>query len=236
MPFVKAGASRIVALGGGGFSDERNSPLDEFVLGLARGERPRICFVPTASGDSESYIVRFYRRFSALPCQPTHLELFRRTVVDLTQFACAQDVLYVGGGNVANMLAIWRVHCFDDALAAAAAHGTLLAGLSAGSLCWFEAGITDSFADPQLSPMQGLGLLAGSHCPHYDGEAARRPAYQRAIAAGMLAGYGVDDGVALHFADGELVEAVSARPQARAYRVERSADAVVETAIVPRVL
>lgn len=224
---------QIFAMGGGGFSDEKSPVLDNYILSLARRATPRICFVPTASGDSESYIVRFYRRFSQADCRPTHLELFRRTVVDLDAFARSQDIVYVGGGNVANMLGVWRLHGFDRALRGAGAEGTVLAGISAGSLCWFEQGITDSFGDPALAPMHGLGFLAGSNCPHYDGEAARRSAFQREIQAGMPSGLAVDDGVGLHFIDGRLHRVVSSRPAARAYRVGLHEGAVREDPIEP---
>src|SRR3954453_23098941 len=129
-------SQQIFAMGGGGFSDEKSPVLDDYILGLARCATPRICFVPTASGDSESYSVKFYRRFSLADCRPTHLELFRRTVSDLDAFARVQDIIFVGGGNVANLLAVWRLHGFDKALRGAVAEGTLLAGTSAGSLCW----------------------------------------------------------------------------------------------------
>jgi dipeptidase E len=226
----------IVALGGGGFSMESSPVLDDYVLSLARTDRPKVCFVPTASGDNENYIVRFYRRFTTSDCQPSHLELFRRSNQDLFGFARTQDIFYVGGGNVANLLAVWRLHGFDLALRAALAEGCVLAGVSAGSLCWFECGVTDSFGAPELSPIEGLGLLPGSNCPHYDGEAARRPAYARLIREGMADGLAADDGVALHFLNGQLHRTVSSRAAARAYRVERDGDGVREVPIDPDVL
>ncbi|MBE7479595.1 MAG: peptidase E [Polyangiaceae bacterium] len=224
---------QIVALGGGGFSMEVNPALDDFILGLARSPCPRICFVPTASGDNENYVVRFYKRFSTAQCRPTHLELFRRSVTDLAAFAKEQDVIFVGGGNTANMLAVWRLHDFDGALRGALESGSLLAGISAGSICWFEQGITDSFG-PELNPLAGLGFLPGSNCPHYDGEPKRRPAYHAQVLAGMKAGYAADDGVALHFVDGSLADVVSSRPGASAYRVEAVGGQIVETPIAAR--
>lgn len=143
---------------------EESPLLDDYVLGLARAARPRICFVPTASGDNENYIVRFYRRFASAECSPCHLELFRRTVADLDAFALEQDIIYVGGGNTANMLAVWRLHGFDVAIAKALAAGTVLAGVSAGAICWFQTGVTDSFGN-HLSAIEGLGFIAGSGCP-----------------------------------------------------------------------
>jgi dipeptidase E len=231
----------IVAMGGGGFSDDAAAtPLDEHILDLgreARGrERPRVCFVPTASGDAESYIAKFYAAF-ARRSEASHLQLFRRTVPDLERFLLEQDVIYVGGGNTANMLAVWRVHGLDRILRQAWDEGIVLTGLSAGSICWFEGGTTDSFG--ALAPLRdGLGFLPGSHSPHYDGEPERRPTYHRLVAAGELpAGYAADDGVGLVFHGTELAEIVSERADARGYRVERGPDGgAVETALERRLL
>lgn len=228
----------IIALGGGGFSMEPDEPrLDDYILSHARRSPARVCFLPTASGDSNDYVVRFYEAFPATRCIATHLPLFRRTHPDLRAHVLAQDVIYVGGGNTANMLAVWRAHGLDAILREAWSSGVVLCGLSAGSLCWYEGGVTDSFG-PSLAPIaDGLGLLAGSHCPHYDGEAERRPAYHRAVASGALpAGIAADDGVALRYQGTELVEVVSSRPEARAWRVTRRGDDAHEEAIVPRLL
>jgi peptidase E len=147
-----------------------------------------------------------------------------------------QDVIYVGGGNTANMLAIWRVHGLVEILREAWEAGVVLGGVSAGALCWFECGITDSFGPPLATLRDGIGLLRGSFCPHYDSEVGRRPTDQRAVADGLPAGYAAEDAVALHFVGTDLAEIVSARPVARAYRVERQGDSVVETPLVPRYL
>ncbi len=215
---------------------ESSPVLDDYILTLARRSRPRICFVPTASGDNENYVVRFYRRFTGTACEPTHLELFRRKVPDLAGFVRSQDVVYVGGGNTANMLAIWKLHHFDHALRAAAEVGVVLAGISSGSLCWFECGVTDSFDSADLTALDGLGFIAGSNCPHYDGEANRRPSYHRLLRAGMPKGLAADDGVALHFVDGSLHRVVSSRPNARAYRVEVNGTDVRETTVATEYL
>jgi peptidase E len=221
----------IVALGGGGFSMEPDNPLlDDYVLTLARSPRPRVCFVPTASGDSESYCLRFYEAFAPRNCLPTHLPLFKRRNADLRALVLSQDVIYVGGGNTANLLAIWRMHGLDAILGDALAQSVVLCGISAGSLCWFEGGTTDSFG-PALAPLRdGLGFLPGSNSPHYDGEAQRRPTYHRLVADGSLPpGYAADDGCALHFVDGRLHRCVSSRANAGAYRVERRGNAAEET-------
>ena len=231
----------IVAMGGGGFSMEPDNPLlDDFVLQLARAERgrerPRVCFIPTASGDSDGYLASFYAAF-ALRSDASHLGLFNRTIVDVEGLLLDQDVIYVGGGNTANMLAIWRIHGLDRILALAWEAGVVLTGLSAGSICWFESGTTDSFG-PLAAFSGGLGLLPGSHSPHDDGEPERRPTYQRLIADGTLPdGYAADDGAALVFHGTELVEVVTSRPAAGAYRVGRSpAGDTAETELPTRYL
>ncbi|MEP6639020.1 MAG: peptidase E [Chloroflexota bacterium] len=231
----------IVALGGGGFSMEPdNLLLDDHVLDLARAARgsarPRVCFLPTASGDAPSYVANFYAAF-ARRAEASHLALFIRTEVDIEGFLLDQDVVYVGGGNTENMLAIWRLHGVDHALRRAWESGTVLTGLSAGSLCWFETGTTDSFGE--LAALSaGLGFLPGSHSPHYDAEPTRRPTYHRLVAEGALpAGYAADDGAALVFRGTTLAEVVSSRPVARGYRVERGpAGNAVETELPTRFL
>ena len=226
----------IVALGGGGFSDARDAtPLDRYVLSLSERPRPRVCFVPTASGDAAAYIERFYSAFTPLECEPSHLSLFQSPHPSLPEDLASKDVVYVGGGSTANMLAVWRLHGVDRALRTAWESGVVLCGISAGSLCWFEGGITDSFGELRAFT-NGLGLLRGSNCPHYDVEPGRRPAFHRAIAAGELGGgSAADDGVALHFVGSELVEAVAERETAAAYRVE-GGGRVEEARIEPRLL
>ncbi|HSK53373.1 MAG TPA: peptidase E [Clostridia bacterium] len=231
----------IVAMGGGGFSMEPDNPLlDDHILDLARAargrRRPRVCFVPTASGDADSYVARFYAAL-ARRCEAAHLGLFSRTVGDLERFLLDQDVIYVGGGNTANMLAVWRVHGVDRILRRAWQEEILLAGLSAGSICWFEGGTTDSFG-PLAALRDGLALLPGSHAPHYDGEEERRPAFHRLVGDGSLPdGIAADDGAGLVFRGTNLVEVVTSRPAARAYRVERGPDGqAIETELPARYL
>jgi dipeptidase E len=200
-------------MGGSGLG----TALDDYILGLARGRR--VCFVPTASAESDEFVVRFYATF-APKAEPSHLSFFPWPPEDLREFVCSRDVVYVGGGNTANMLAIWRVHGMDEALRAAWEQGVVLCGSSAGMICWFEAGVTDSFG-PQLEGLRdGLGLLPGSACPHYDGEELRRPRYRQLVDDGFPAGWAAEDSVALHFEGTELVEVVSALTDKRAYRVE----------------
>ncbi|QOV33798.1 peptidase E [Streptomyces ferrugineus] len=212
-----------LALLGGGFSTEEDGLLDDWLLSHARTPRPRICFLPTASGDAPTYVERFRAAFRTRPsCTPSVLPLFQRDLDDeaLRAFLLAQDVVYVGGGNTANLLAVWRVHGVDRILREAYDRGTLLCGISAGANCWAEASHTDSFG-PLTSLPDGLGLLAGSVCPHYDSEPGRRPSYRSAVRSGALpAGWALDDGTGALFTDGRLTETVTRVPGAQVYRVE----------------
>ena len=226
----------IIALGGGGFSMEPENPLlDDFILSLTGKPKPKVCFVPTASGDSADYALKFYAAFPAERAEASHLSLFKRTAQDLREFVLSQDVIYVGGGSTANLLAVWRAHGLDDILREAWDNGVVLCGVSAGAICWFEAGSTASFG-PLASLGNGLGFLSGSFCPHYDGEEERQPTLHRFIENGLPNGYAADDGAALHFVGTELVEAVSSRPAALAYRVERQENGVAETPLATRFL
>ncbi len=228
----------IVAMGGGGFSMEPDNPLlDQYILGLVDKPQPKVCFLPTASGDSDRYVVKFYSAFLKFSCQPSHLSLFNPHTLDLRGYLLEQDIIYVGGGNTKNLVALWREWELDCFLKEAWEGGTILCGLSAGSLCWFESGVSDYPGNGVLKPLNCLGFLQGSHCPHYDGEANRRPAYHQMVTEGLLPnGYAADDGVGLHFINGTLAKIVSSRPQAKAYRVERQDEGVLETVLEPTYL
>ena len=227
---------RIVAMGGGGFSMEpENLALDRWVLALTGKPRPRVCFLPTASGDARGYIEKFFSAFGRLECEPVCLSLFRRESDDLRGLLLEQDVIYVGGGNTANMLSVWRTHGVDKILREAWEAGVLLTGLSAGSLCWFEEGVTDSLGTELEALQDGLGLLPGSHCPHYDGEVARRPTYRRLVRSGRLGGgIAADDGVGLLFEGRELKEVVTSRVGTGAWKVGVRGGEVVEEWIEAR--
>jgi dipeptidase E len=208
-------------MGGGGFTAGVDDPaLDELVLRLTGLPRPRICLLPTAGGDSEHQIRRFYETYGDRLCEPSHISLFRlgRKPVPLREHLLGQDVIYVGGGSMVNLLAIWRAQGLDAILRDAWEAGVVLAGLSAGSMCWFEWGVTTSSGAPATAP--GLGFLAGSNSVHHDSEPARRPVYLEAVrSAEIPPGWAVDDGAALIFRGVDLDEVVSARPGARAYDV-----------------
>jgi dipeptidase E len=228
----------IVAMGGGGFSMEpRNPRLDDFVLSLARRKRrPRVCFIGTASGDNDYYLRRFYEAFPPLRASATHLAFFERTVRDLKSFVIAQDVIYVGGGSSANLLAVWRLHGLDRALRSAWNAGVVMAGISAGAICWFEDGLTDSLGMPYRALNDGLGFVRGACCPHYDGDKERAPILKRLIRRGFPTTLALDDGAAAHFVGTQLVEVVSSRPKARAMRIALSNGAIVEKALPVRYL
>ena len=230
-----------MVVGGGAFGlDASGGPLEDHWLALARRvrgrDRPNICLIATATGDDETVIEHFHEVFGEV-AETAHLALFDRTVEDIPAFLRAQDAIWVYGGNTASLLAVWRAHGVDLALRTVHEAGVLLAGRSAGGLCWFEGGTTNSFG-PRLAPLlDGLGFIPGSHCPHYDGEPERRPTYHSKVASGELPpGLAVDDFAAAVFDGPGLVEVVAAAEGRAAYRVERSADGVVETVLPARVL
>jgi peptidase E len=227
---------QIVAMGGGGFSMEPENPLlDEYFLRQTGKSNPSVCFVGTASGDAQDYILRFYTAFTKQRCRPTHLSLFRPPR-EIESFVLGQDAIYVGGGNTKSLLALWRDWGLDRMLRRAWARGIVLGGLSAGSICWFQEGLTDSITG-RLTPLACLGFLKGSNCPHYDGEPGRRPAYTGYIGGGkMKPGLAADDGVAFHFVGTELRHVVSSRPEAKGYRVLRRGGTFREEMLAPRYL
>lgn len=232
--------AQIVALGGGGFSDaDRLTPLDRYLIELTGKSRPRVCFLGTASGDAERYAAKFYRAYASV-AQASDLVLFGAPDRDSVARLADQDMIFVGGGNTANMLVVWRLHGVDEALRQAWQAGTVLAGISAGAICWFEACLTDSFGT-QLEPLNdGLALLPGSACPHLSGEALRRSRYAQAIASGQLpGGYGIDDGAALHFVGSELKAVVSEVNGRSAFRFALRGGAVheesLEAVLLPQV-
>jgi peptidase E len=215
----------IVACGGAIFSGEGAERLQRFILSLAGSASPRVCFLPTATGDHPEAIARFYRSAAKLDCRPSDLPLFHREVSDLRAFLLGQDVIWVAGGNTANMLAIWRVHGVDAILREAWEDGVVLCGASAGMNCWFEASVTDSFSLTELAPLDdGLGFLPGSACPHYDGEERRRPTYRRLIAEGFPPGHAADDGVGIVFEGTSRVDVVTHRVGASGWWVSVGSD------------
>jgi dipeptidase E len=228
----------IFAMGGGGFTMEPTNPLlDDFVLTLASSSEPRVLFLPTASGDTTTQINAFYARFGGRACVPTHVSLFRLGDLErsLDQIVLAQDIVYVGGGSMRNLLAIWRAHRLDELLIQAWRQGTVLAGISAGAMCWFQGGVTCSSGQPE--PFAGLGLLAGSLTVHADGEPERLPVWLAGVREGALpGGWAADDGVGLLFRDQQLERVVSSRPGACAQRVDALAGELVRHRLEPELL
>ncbi|MPY30311.1 peptidase E [Streptomyces adustus] len=216
-----APARRLILLGGG-FSTEDDGLLDDWTLSHVGVSRPKVCFVPTASGDAPAYVERFLTAFGSRDCEPGVLPLFRRDLDDdaLRTLLLSQHVVYVGGGNTANLLAVWRAHGVDRLLREAYDRGTLLCGISAGANCWAAGSHTDSFGPLTFLP-DGLGLLPGSVCPHYDSEPGRRSSYQEAVASGSLAdGWALEDGIGALFTDGVPTESVTRTPTARLHHVQ----------------
>ena len=225
---------KVLAMGGGGFAMEPENPLlDRFFFSLSKKTKPKVCFVSTASGDAEGYIERFYAAMKTHDVESSHLALYRGPIGSLRDYVLGKDVLYVGGGNTRNLLALWKEWNLHKIIVEAYQRGVVVGGVSAGSICWFEEGVTDSVPG-SLSKLNCLGILKGSNCPHYDGETERRPAYQRLVREGMKAGFACDDGVAAHFSNETLVEFVSSRPNALAYKLSLNDGKVFEESNEPQ--
>ena len=218
------GQRHILAIGGFGAPREQDLRLPALIrhaVELSGASQPRVCVLNTAAGDEPTAYVRMYAMLAQLGARPSHLQLFSMpNVADPADLLLSQDVIFVGGGSVANMVAVWRVHGLDEVFRQAWQAGIVLAGVSAGAICWFDGGTTDSFG-PALRPFTaGLRFLTGSYCPHYSSEPTRRPAYEALVADGTLpAGVACDDGAAAHFAGTELAGIVADRPGATAYLV-----------------
>jgi dipeptidase E len=229
--------SQIIGLGGGGFMMENNPLLDLYILAAAKKDNPKICFLPTASGDDPGCIHHFEQVFGTYPCVPTYLSVMHPNVSDMAEVLLESDIIYVGGGNTKSMLGLWREWGVDKILKQAYEKGVILAGVSAGFVCWFEECVTDSIPG-KFTSMNCLGLLPGSGCPHYDGQEGRPAAYHKLLADGTVSnGYAADDGVGLHFIDGKLYKVISSRENATAYRVSREMSGKTEEeALVPEYL
>lgn len=220
----------IIPIGGGKFCDG----LARFLVELTGKERPRLLYMGTASAEDPEQALGMYDRFGAI-ADVSRLEFFPWPPEDLRSTVLDQDLIFVGGGNTANMLVIWRLHGVDELLREALERGVVLSGSSAGGICWFEHAVTDSFG-PQLGPMECLGFLPGSFSPHWDDEANRRPVFHDLLRGGFPAGYAADAGVGLHFVNGELRGAVACDEGSGAYRLEVVDGEVAETPIPARVL
>ena len=223
----------IVAVGGGGFS-----PLiDAYSLSFTGKSQPKVCFLPTASGDAEGYIENFYEHFGSLTPHTSHLSLTRYNQPKLHQHLLDQDLIYVGGGNSFQMLLVWRAHEVDKTLKKAWEQGCVMTGLSAGSICWFHGAITDSWGHPYQLLDDGLGLLPGSHCPHYDAEPDRPAIYENLIAQGSLpAGIAIDDHCAVRYQGTERCDIVCSAAGHQAYAITGNQGAAHRTPLAARLL
>ena len=229
---------KILTMGGGGFSMDEpgNLLLDRYFISLAEKKNPKICFIATASGDAQNYIDMFYESMKNHEVVPSHLSLFKGPKdVSLRDFVFDKDIFYVGGGNTRNLMALWNEWGLGALLKEASQAGKVLGGISAGSLCWYEEGVTDSVPG-KLGALTCLGILKGSNCPHYDGEAERRPAYHRLIMSGMKDGIACDDGVAAVFENEQFQEFVSSRREAKGYFVKNVSGRIEEVEVKPRFL
>ena len=235
-------AKLILAIGGGGFlMEEDHSPIDRFVAQLPGRERPKVCFISTASGDAVEGIDKFYAAYEALGCEPSHLAFFRKPMragLPLARFAeplLTHDVIFVGGGNTKSALAVWREWGLDQVLAEAWRRGVLLAGMSAGAMCWFDDGLTDSYWGDGLMPLPCLGFLPGGCAVHYSGDPTRRSRLHEEVKAGVAGPrLAIDDGAAVLFSDTSVKQVVSWQPQATAYQVVVEGEEVVEHAYTAR--
>jgi len=211
---------QVIAIGGGGFGRTQASNLiEQYILDQASNKSsPSICFIPTATGDLDPYVVNFYSVFSRLDCKPSHISLFKRTI-DLEEHIAKQDIIFVGGGNTKSMLAVWKEWNLDKILKIAYERGTVMSGVSAGAICWFDQGLTDSWAD-ELKIMPCMNFISGNCAPHYDEEPERRPATKKLLEKNVITSmYGIEGGAALHFIDETPAYTVRFAKNKNAYNV-----------------
>jgi len=222
---------QIIAIGGGGFGrNPQQHLIEQYILDQATSDRPNILFIPTATGELDSYIVNFYKVFSKLKCNPNHLSFFKRTP-DLQKLISEQDVIFVGGGNTKSMLAVWREWQLDEHLRDAYNKGVVMSGVSAGAICWFHQGITDSW-ESELKVMPCLEFVDGVCCPHYDEEPERRPATKKLLTNNVHQEIiGIEGGCALHIQDGNTFKAVRFSENKNSYRVTAKDNKIVESPI-----
>ncbi|HLJ03377.1 MAG TPA: peptidase E [Solirubrobacteraceae bacterium] len=229
-------SSWIVAMGGGSFWHPYDPTRDAFIFSLARRKRPRVGFVATAGGDSDTYTANFFRAMSEHDVAAVDVPLFNRRDLDLRRAVLDLDVVFVGGGNTLSLLAVWRAHGLDQILREAWESGIVMCGVSAGMNCWFEQSVTDSYSLEELRPLDdGLGFLTGSCCPHYSDDDRRRPAYHQFMRSGELrAGVAADDSAALVYEGTVLAEVVRWADEGTGYRVSPANGEVEETALPSR--
>ena len=210
---------QIIAIGGGGFGrNPKHNKIEKYILSQVGKENPNIIFIPTASAEDKGYLVNFYSCFSKLDCNPSHITFFQRTP-RLESLINKADIIYVGGGNTKSMLAVWREWKLDKLLLKAYKRGVVMSGVSAGAICWFEQGVTDSWAS-NLNPMECLGFLSGMACPHCQEEKDRRPSVHEMLKNEIaMPGYAIDGGAAIHFKNGKYYKSLQFYPKSNVYYV-----------------
>lgn len=223
---------QIIAHGGAGFaSSKRDLKIERYLLKQVQNPEPKICFLPQASAEAKDYVVSFFQTFCELGAKPSWISLFGRVENTWQQQLLSQDIIYVGGGNTRSMLTLWREWGVDKVLLEAYQKGILLCGISAGAICWFEQAVTDSVWP--LGALDGLKLLKGSCCPHYDSEVERRPAFQEKINnRELIPGLALEDQTAAHFIDEKLTRIVTANPGKRAFHVAPNEEKALDTTII----
>ena len=215
-----AKSRNIIAIGGGGFgANPGQGIIEKYILKQTKKKNPKICFIPTATGDNEAYKVNYYSTFTNLDCCPSHLDFFKRTP-DLNDLILNQDAIFVGGGNTKSMLAVWREWGLDKILKKAYLNGTVMSGVSAGAICWFQNGITDSWAS-SLKMMPCLNFIKGTCCPHYDEEPERKPTVKNFLLRNKVKNvYAVDGGAALHIKDEKIFKSIIFKKNKSSYLVD----------------
>jgi len=228
-------SKNIVAIGGGGFGRSLGSlEIEKYIISLTNKKRPKICFIPTASGDSSLYKLNFYRAFTKLDCITSHIDFFSRTE-NLEEKVLTQDIIYVGGGNTKSMLAVWNEWNLHKILRNAYEKGIIMSGVSAGAICWFEKGITDSWAN-SLNVLDCLGYTKGNCCPHYDEEPERKPSLSNFISNGDISEcFAIDGGCALHLKNDQVHKAVSFKDGKNSFLVKNENKEIIET-VLPRII
>ena len=219
---------QIIAIGGGGFGrNPGEGIIENYILNQSNAKNPNICFIPTATGDNEAYKNNYYATFTKLDCNPIHLDFFKRTP-DLESLINEQDIIFVGGGNTKSMLAVWREWGLDSILKESYKNGVVMSGVSAGAICWFDQGITDSWSE-DLKVMDCLGFMKGACCPHYDEEPQRRPSLKKFLSQNLLEScYAIDGGCALHIEDEKEYRSISFSKNKKSFLVEFKNENVVE--------
>lgn len=222
---------QIIAIGGGGFGREIGSlKIEKYIVQQSNKTKPKVCFIPTATGDDQAYIDNFYKAFNSIDCITSHIDFFKRTI-DLKSHILEQDIIYVGGGNTKSMLAVWREWGLDVILKEAYNKNIILSGVSAGAICWFDKGITDSWKESQAT-LNCLGFVSGVCCPHYDEEPERIPYVKKILTENQVNEvYAIEGYAALHIIDDVPRYSISFKNDTHCHKVSKIDDSITHTSI-----